>query len=546
MHVSKSAVRFAVFWLALLLLGGAAARLQAQVGAPPESTWDVAEVERVLRTGIELERAQRWGEALAHYEEALRKHPHLHDLHQRLHLARLHYEVARRYADRSFLHVVREMDEFAALDLYGEVLLKIHAHYVEPPDWKTLVQSGAQAIGVACRESAFADRYGIRFDEAQVQQYLEQMAQFTESQQVRTRHEARDCAALVARMSQRELGLPPQAVLLEFVCAAGASLDEYSAFLTGDQLDEVLSQIEGNFVGLGIELKADQQSLLIVGVIPQGPAERGGIVAGDRIVEVNGQSMTEISTDVAADMLKGPEGSTVDLVLRSADNRRRALRLQRQRVEVPSIEDVSLVDRRYGVAYLRLTSFQKTTVRDLDAALWKLHRQGMRSLIVDLRRNPGGLLTASVDVADKFVSSGDIVSTRGRSTGEDYDYRSHLMGTWRVPLVVLIDDESASASEVFAAAIRDHRRGILVGTRSYGKGSVQGIFPMNSADVGLRLTTAKFYSPSGQPISRRGVQPDVVVHHTAKPSLEETPDNSEDDLVLQSAIQVALQQLNRR
>ena len=127
-----------------------------------------------------------------------------------------------------------------------------------------------------------------------------------------------------------------------------------------------------------------------------------------------------------------------------------------------------------------------------------------------------GLLTASVDVVDRFVSRGHIVSTRGRSAGEDYDYQAHLVGTWRVPLVVLIDGNSASASEIFAGAIRDHRRGTLVGSRSYGKGSVQGIFPLNASHAGLRLTTARFYSPNGQPISRRGVHPDVVVHTAAK------------------------------
>src|SRR5690606_3632590 len=123
-------------------------------------------------------------------------------------------------------------------------------------------------------------------------------------------------------------------------------------------------------------------------------------------------------------------------------------RMTRRRVEVPSIDGARMVDSELGVGYLRLTSFQKTTSRDLDSALWDLHRQGMRSLIMDLRGNPGGLLSASVEVADKFIANGAIVSTRGRSAGEDFDYRAHTSGTWRVPLVVLIDHDSASASEI--------------------------------------------------------------------------------------------------
>jgi carboxyl-terminal processing protease len=186
-------------------------------------------------------------------------------------------------------------------------------------------------------------------------------------------------------------------------------------------------------------------------------------------------------------------------------------------VEVPSVEDARIIDPQRGVAYLKLTSFQKTTSRDIDTALWKLHREGMRSLIIDVRGNPGGLLTASVDVADKFVTDGVLVSTRGRSAREDFDYKARRVGTWQVPLVVLIDRDTASASEIFAGAIRDHHRGEVVGERSYGKGSVQGIFPLEGHGAGIRLTTAKFYGPSGQAISKQGVTPSIAVQTTAKP-----------------------------
>jgi carboxyl-terminal processing protease len=145
--------------------------------------------------------------------------------------------------------------------------------------------------------------------------------------------------------------------------------------------------------------------------------------------------------------------------------------------------------------------------------LWDLHKQGMRSLILDLRGNPGGLLTASVEVADKFIADGGIVSTKGRSEPENFSYRAHRPGTWRVPLVVLIDGDSASASEIFAGAIKDSGRGKIVGTRSYGKGSVQGIFPLGKTGAGARLTTAKFYSPLGHVISNVGVTPDIDVRN---------------------------------
>jgi carboxyl-terminal processing protease len=178
----------------------------------------------------------------------------------------------------------------------------------------------------------------------------------------------------------------------------------------------------------------------------------------------------------------------------------------------------------------------------------------MKSLVLDLRGNPGGLLTSSVEVADKFLEQGNIVSTRGRSPNEDFNYAAQRPGTWRVPLVLLIDGESASASEIFAGAIRDHRRGKIVGVRSYGKGSVQGIFPLTLGGTGVRLTTAKFYSPSGHPYSRVGVEPDVVVRAVEKPVTTltavdgpagETNSDADDDAILAAGVQVARQQLAR-
>ena len=519
--------------------------VDAQVRIPSGAFVDVAELDQILRVGDQLEQERRWGEALTHYEEAARKHPGRHDLEHRLVLARLHYDVVRRYSDSSFVNVATSFSERQALDLYNELLLKVHSHYVEPPDWKSLIGRGITALQVASSEDSFANRHGLAVPAAEAITLLDQLrARYVSP--VKSWQNARDAVLHLAHHLHRHFDLPVQATILECACAAAGSLDEYSAFLSGNQMDEVLSQIEGNFVGLGIELKADNQTLLIVSVIRGGPASQAGVQAGDRIIRVNGHPTAEVSTDVAADMLKGPEGSTVSLLLAGAHQSQRTVQLTRRRVEVPSVEDVAMIDSQYGVGYLRLTSFQKTTNRDVDAALWKLHRQGMRSVIIDVRGNPGGLLTAAVEVADKFIADGSIVSTRGRSPRENYEYRAHLVGTWRVPLIVLIDGDSASASEIFAGAVRDNRTGTVVGTRTYGKGSVQGIFPLNVANAGIRLTTAKFYSPQGTPISRRGVQPDVVVHSSARPSdtgelLEDQP-----DAILQAGVQVARKQLSRR
>jgi carboxyl-terminal processing protease len=352
-----------------------------------------------------------------------------------------------------------------------------------------------------------------------------------------------------ARLAQQDLGLNPTVAINEYSCGAIGSLDRYSTYLSGGQLDDVYNQIEGNFVGLGVELKAEENALLIVKVIPEGPAAKAGIMAGDRITAVDGVATDTISSERAAEMLKGEQGSVVSVRINRANAIDRRVQVRRERVEVPCVEQVAIVDREGGVGYFRLTSFQKTTSRDVDAALWELQRKGMQSLIIDLRGNPGGLLTASVEVSDKFLTGGTIVSTRGRSAREDFDYKAHRAGTWRVPLVILVDRDTASASEILAAAIRDHGRGTVIGERSYGKGSVQGIFPLSTARAGVRLTTAKFYSPSGRAISDQGVSPhrEVASLETEIQLSSDTP-NLNDPVVsaaLDTAKQLSLATRNR-
>ena len=278
--------------------------------------------------------------------------------------------------------------------------------------------------------------------------------------------------------------------------------------------------------------------LLVVHVIPGSPAERAGIRASDHLVGVGGRSLAGMGVDEAAHLLQGPEGSLVTLAILRAPAPARAVTVRREQVEVPSIEEARMLDATAGIAALKLTSFQKTTAADLEAALRRLDAAGMRALVIDLRGNPGGLLSAAVDVADLFLERGLVVATRGRSPDEDFNYSAGRPGTWRMPLVVLIDGDSASSSEIFAGAIRDHGRGTIVGARSYGKGSIQGIFPLDAAGVGMRLTTAKFFSPRGLPYSGVGVEPDVAVHATARPVDGQMPVAS-GDAALAAATDVA-------
>jgi len=523
------AVNFAALTLGFLpslwLPQVAGAQAQGEVVAVAEEASPEV-ISQLLRDGLDLEGQHRWGDALAHFEGAVRKHPQDRKLNEHFDLARMHYSVERRYVDRSYLDSIHSLQVVEATDLYRELLTKIESHYVVDPPWQGLAKRGVASLDVALTKTSFLRHNGIRADAARLKAVRKAIYQPLRNRQVTSREDALAVSQQVAQIAAQHVGLSPTATALEFTASAAGGLDHYSSFLSGDQLKEIYSQIEGNFVGLGVELKSADAGLEIVHVIPGSPAERAGIEAGDIITRIDGQSIASMSTDEAAGLLTGEEGTQVAVrvvpphsVAKVASTSAGApatrqpfdTTVRREHVEVPSLEGIDIIDSASGVAYVHIPVFQKTTSRDLEKALWDLHAKGMRSLVIDLRGNPGGLLNASVELADKFVAQGRIVSTRGRSAGEDFDYRAHRAGSWRVPLVVLIDDQSASASEIFAAAIRDNKRGTVIGERSFGKGSVQGIFPLGYAGAGIRLTTAKFYSPTGKPISKVGVQPDIVV-----------------------------------
>lgn len=511
-------------WIAMMLtlLGATFVGLISSSHAVAETATTVAsagDAQDVIQEGLRFEKERRWGDALSLYQKGLREYPGNARMKQRRAIARIHFDMDRRYSDTSFVRTIREADGNTALNVYAEVLLKIQSYYVDEPDWAELASYGLTSVEVGMMSPEFRRINLPNVTTEQVRAAIIKVRQQLEATTVDSRHDAYLVATKTAQSLKQTLGLSTQGTVYEFVCGAISALDPYSAFMSSNQYSETMSQIEGNFVGLGVELRTHAEHLEIVSVIPGGSASIGGIVAGDNITSVDRQSVAEIGSERAADLMRGVEGSFVQLVVDRGQGLR-AVTLERRRVEIPSVDQVGIVDADTGVGYIRLTNFQKTTARDFDAAMWKLHRDGMRSLIVDVRGNPGGLLSASVEVADRFVGNGVIVSTKGRNPMEDYTHRANVSSTWRVPLVVLVDENSASASEIFAAAIRDHHRGTIVGHRSYGKGSVQGIFPLNVSGGGVRLTTARFYSPTGKAISQVGVKADVLVHQTARAGAE--------------------------
>lgn len=467
----------------------------------------------VLTSGRLLEQERRWHEAILHYERTVRKNPEFRTAAERLQVCRVHHDVTRRYSDRSFLQAVDTSSVADALKVYSEVIAKLEVYYVDRIDYYKLALHGTAFLEVALTEPDFLGKHVRNTSRENVEEFRKNIHKSVFGRRITTAEELKQTATFVAKQAYDSLGLSSTAVIYEYIAGSIGLLDPYSALLTPGEYQEVMSGIEGNLIGLGIELWAEGTELRIVDVFRGGPAYFAGLSPKQHILKVDGVSVQEIGAKRAADMLRGPEGSSVQLQLRTIDDRMLDVKVERRKVDVPSVSIAEMADP--AVGYIRITNFQKTTTNEVSKAMLSLSGQGMRSLIIDLRRNPGGLLDAAVELADLFLDSGTIVSTHGRNGQENHNFTAKRYGTWDIPLVVLIDEDSASASEIFAGAMHDHHRATIVGQTSYGKGSVQGVFHNENGNGGLRLTVSKFYSPNGTPISNNGVRPNVPVETEA-------------------------------
>jgi carboxyl-terminal processing protease len=286
-------------------------------------------------------------------------------------------------------------------------------------------------------------------------------------------------------------------------------LDPHSAYLTPEDYTGLQDSTEGQFGGLGIEVGQEDGFLKVVSPIDDTPAAEAGIEAGDLIIKIDDQPVKGMSLMDAVDSMRGEPGSEVRLTLVRGEGRPFEVTLTRAIIKVKSVKTEELEP---GYAYLRVTQFQINTGDEVRAAINRLNANGqLKGLVLDLRNNPGGVLQAAVEVVDSFVDSGLIVYTKGRLSNAEMRFNATSANpSGSVPLVVLINGGSASASEIVAGALQDLGRGVIMGTDSFGKGSVQTVLPLNN-DRALKLTTALYYTPSGRSIQAQGIVPDIRV-----------------------------------
>ncbi|MBI4774334.1 MAG: S41 family peptidase [Deltaproteobacteria bacterium] len=299
-------------------------------------------------------------------------------------------------------------------------------------------------------------------------------------------------------------------------------LDPHSAFLAPEEYKELRIETKGEFGGIGIEITLREGILTVVSPIEDTPAYRAGVKAGDRIIKINGKVTKDMSLLDAVKLIRGPKGEKVLLtILREGETRLLDIPVERDIIQIQSVKWKPIGE---DIAYVRVLAFQDRTIEKMKEALQSLSvgEKPYKGLILDLRNNPGGLLDQAVKVSDAFLSEGLIVFTKGRMQNQNMRFYADedIFVPKDLPMIALVNEGSASASEIVAGALQDHRRAIILGTQTFGKGSVQTIIPLED-DSGLRLTTALYYTPSERSIQAKGITPDVTVEMAPRPQEKE-------------------------
>lgn len=304
-----------------------------------------------------------------------------------------------------------------------------------------------------------------------------------------------------------------------------SNLDPHSDYLLPEDFSELQEHTTGKFGGLGIEVGIEDGLIKVVSPIDDTPAEKAGIKAGDFIVSLDGEPVREMSLTNAIDKMRGEPGTDIELnIRRKGEKELLEFVLTRAEIKVASVRGKNIGD---GIGYLRITQFQDKTGPEIVTEITKLqekaaeNNESLNGLVLDLRNNPGGVLDAAVEVSDAFLTSGLIVYTEGRISDSDFRYSANeLTAAPKVPLIVLINGGSASASEIVAGALQDHKRAVIVGTQSFGKGSVQSVLPI-AGNKAIKLTTARYFTPNGRSIQAQGIHPDVFVEQSEVTAYEQ-------------------------
>jgi carboxyl-terminal processing protease len=428
-------------------------------------------------------------------------------------------QQARRLRDKPSAALAADLKPSEALGLYVEVLLRLQKDYIDrskvgPGD---LFQFGVQEMRFALEDEEFLKDLRADVTPQALQALKERLDRLrVDRPSIKKCADAREHLQSVM-LSSAVLGIKPTAVVVEFVSGACNALDEYTGYLSPRRLAEIEADLNGKYVGIGVYPKVVTDSkgakrLVIRDVFATGPAAEKMLSPGDEILSIDGEAPDPAAPGALASRLQGEPGTSVELeVIAAADGMRRKVKVERQPIPIPSIDAGTAG--RPDIGYVRVLSFQKTTPQELRSALLQLRSQpgGLKALVLDLRGNLGGSYEAALQVAEMFLPEGVIVYTHSRTKEEVR--RANNPDALTMPLVVLVDSETASAAEIVAGALKDNGRARLVGQTTFGKGSIQCVVKLDSLKAGLQVTVARFASPEHVFYDAHGVAPHDAVEN---------------------------------
>lgn len=432
----------------------------------------------------------------------------------------------------------RDMLRGVKMDMLVESLDDARASYWKDVSYKTLTLGGLKGLQTLSTTKGLEKTFSTLGSEERRGKFLaavnDSVALISKASATQDGLAMRRILVTLLETNSTTLQLPDEVIVNEFADGAFAELDPFSTMIWPSDWDEFNKSVQGEFSGVGIQIQSDEEgNLKVVSPLEDSPAWRAKIQAGDLITRINGKNAKGISINQAVKNITGPSGTPVVLTIKSTDGTVKDMTIKRETIHVASVKGYShlpgggwdyFIDPQQKIAYTRLTNFTKTTEEELGKALEDMQSKGVKAIVIDLRNNPGGLLTAATEVCDKFLTGGTIVSTKGeRDLPMQPPIEARKDSTdIKVPVVVLVNQFSASASEIVSGALQDQHRALVVGERSFGKGSVQMLFPLARQSAALKLTTSHYYLPSGRCIHKEdnsatwGVDPDLTVEMTGE------------------------------
>ncbi|UCG34334.1 MAG: PDZ domain-containing protein [Phycisphaerales bacterium] len=498
--------------------------------------WMTSLVEEALVAAAEQKRQEEWLDASGIYNELERIYDDNAEYKKLREDALTHYRLEAIYTndpdeDDRLREDWSKLVSGADPSIVSDAIHRIGQNYVRSPDFRKVIDRGLESVLLITSTPALKQTFEGLSDELMVGIFNDRVNKLRERLQKEKRlsaHRAnREYWQKLVRINQQTIRLPKTVLSVEFMDGALKPLDEFSAMIWPAEVSEFRKYTTGEFTGVGIQINMQGKYITVFSPLEDTPAYRAGIRPGDIIVKIDGEDAAGINLDEAVERITGPPGTKVTLtVKREGEEKEYDYELERAKIQIQSVKGASrraddtwdyTLDPDERIAYIRLASFSETTARELAQALKEIEDDGTRGLILDLRFNPGGLLTSAWQVADLLLPANQvIVRTAGRDPADDWQKKSNSRHT-ELPLIVLVNDRSASASEIVSGAVKDHKRGLIVGERTFGKGSVQNLIPMADNEAYLKLTTAHYYLPSGRCLQRDpdsaewGVDPDIKV-----------------------------------